>query len=58
MNNIISKQKYYTPELSITELTVKDVIMASNIEQSRGVVIDDGDWAPTDLVGSILEDIG
>lgn len=55
MNNKL-KQNYCIPQLSVTELLKKDVILSSNIEEYSGVVIDDGDW-PSSLIDSVVEDI-
>ena len=40
----ILKKQYVTPELIITAIRLKDVIMSSPIENYSQIVIDDGDW--------------
>ena len=44
MDKTIYKKQYVTPWITVTAFNLKDVIMASPIENYSSSVIDGGDW--------------
>lgn len=54
MDETIYKKQYVTPWITVTAFNLKDVIMASPVEDYSGSVIDGGDWGDDGSGGKSL----